>query len=102
MPQYVYLTRPTRPAFASTMTEAEMAIWQRHWDELLRRHREGSLILVGRTQDEPPIGITVFEAPDDAAAEAAMRSDPFVGEGLVIGELHPYRVALLRGEPAEE
>ena len=102
MPQYVYLTRPVRPDFAATMTEAERATWQRHWDELLRRHREGSLILVGRTQDEPPIGITVFEAVDDGAAEATMRSDPFVAEGLVIGELHPYRVALLRGVPAED
>jgi hypothetical protein len=42
-------------------------------------------------------GITIFEAPDEAAARALMNDDPVIAGGHARGELRPFRVSLLRG-----
>jgi uncharacterized protein YciI len=57
----------------------------------------GELILVGRTQDDQPIGICIYEAPDTEAAEIFAASDPAVAKGLFLPEFRPYSVFLMRG-----
>lgn len=97
MPEYIYFVHPPRPTFASDATDEEKAVIGTHFAYLQGKLASGELILVGRTQDEPPMGIAIFEAEDDAAAERFFREDPAVAQGVFRGEVRPYRVALMRG-----
>jgi uncharacterized protein YciI len=96
MPQWTYFLVPPRSTFAEDASEFESAKMREHFDYLERLLAEGTLIMAGRTQDQPPIGIAVFEAPDEDAARSIVASDPAVAAGVVRGELHPYSVALMR------
>lgn len=61
--------------------------------------KEGKLILAGKTEglDSKTFGIVIFEADSEEEAKMIMDSDPAVLEGIMTAELHPYRVALMRG-----
>jgi hypothetical protein len=41
--------------------------------------------------------VTIFEAPDEAAAQKIVDEDPTIAAGFARGELRPFRVSLLRG-----
>ncbi|HXI44885.1 MAG TPA: YciI family protein [Candidatus Acidoferrales bacterium] len=97
MAEWIYFIHPPRDDFAATMTEAESEAWGRHWERIQRLYAEGSVILVGPTLGRHNTGICVFEAPDEAAAQAFMDDDPAIAEGFAAGELRPFRVSLLRG-----
>ena len=62
---------------------------------------EGSLILVGPTLGDVNTGISIFEAPDEAAARRIMDEDPVIAGGFARGELRPFRVSLLRSRDEE-
>ncbi|HEU4811324.1 MAG TPA: YciI family protein [Nocardioides sp.] len=94
---WIYFLHPPRPDFAATMTEEEATVFSEHFAHLERLLAEGVLVLAGPTLGETNTGITVFEAPDEAAARAVMESDPAIAKGVVRGELREMRVSLLRG-----
>lgn len=98
MPQFLVLYTPPRPSFATDATPAEQATIAAHFAYLQRALEDGKLVLAGRTLDEPPLGIGVFEAASENAARAFVEADPAVREGVFTAEVRPYRVALLRGE----
>ena len=52
--------------------------------------------MAGRTIDTGAAtwGIVVFQAPSLAEAEAVMRGDPAIAQGVMHCELFPYRVAV--------
>ncbi|NMH67504.1 hypothetical protein HF072_01625 [Bacillus sp. RO3] len=79
-------------------TAADEDIVQGHFQRLKEFKEIGVVILAGRTlnEEEHAFGIVVFEAEDKEKAEAFMQEDPAVKEGIMTGELFPYRVALLR------
>jgi uncharacterized protein YciI len=56
------------------------------------------MVLVGRTQTTGPeaFGIAIFEATDEAEAQAIAAADPAVAEGLMRFELYPFKIALMR------
>ncbi len=97
MPEFIYFVRPTRPAFPGDGTPEEFAVIQEHMAFLHEKLAEGSLILVGRTQDESPVGICIFEADDLDRATAFAQSDPAVANGIFVPEVRPYGVFLMRG-----
>jgi uncharacterized protein YciI len=97
MAEFIYFVEPTRIDFIKTATEAELAIVGEHADFLRRKLACGELILVGRTQDETPVGVCIFEATDAAGADAFMREDPAIGKGVFVGSVRPYHVFLMRG-----
>ena len=97
MPQFLYRLRPTRPTMlVEGPTEREAAIIGRHFEYLSRLVDEDVVLMAGRTlhTDEASFGIAVFVADDAQAAEAVMRGDPAVVEGVMSAELFPCRVAL--------
>ncbi len=96
----MYFIHPPREDFAATMTAAEAEVWERHFARLKRMLDDGSLVLAGPTLGRVNTGITIFEAPDRAAAERLMAEDPVVAEGFARGELREFRVSLLRGRAA--
>lgn len=101
--QYVYVLRLATPfQQESAWTGAENAIASRHFDYLAQAAKSGQLILAGRTLEPltATFGLVIFEAESEAAATAFMQSDPAVEAGLMTATLHPYAVALQRGQAA--
>jgi uncharacterized protein YciI len=54
-------------------------------------------VLAGPTLGRINTGVTIFEAPDEAAARRILDEDPVIVSGYARGELRPFRVSLLRG-----
>lgn len=97
MAEWIYFLHAPRENFAETMTEAEVEAWGRHFERLERMRDEGILILAGPTLGSINTGITIFEAPDEVAAQTIVDEDPAILAGFARGELRPFRVSLLRG-----
>ena len=98
-PEFLYKIQPTRVAMLSEgPTQRESEIVTQHFDYLKNLLDEGTLILVGRTQnsDESSFGIVIFRAADEEA-QKIMENDPAVQQGVMRAELFPYRVALIEG-----
>ena len=97
MAEWIYFIHPPREDFAATMTDEELAVWSVHFERFERLLAEGTIILVGPTLGPTNTGITIFEAPDEAAARRIMDDDPVLAGGYARGELRPFRVSLMRG-----
>ncbi len=97
MAEWIYFIHPLREDFAATMTDEELAVWSVHFERFERLLAEGTIILVGPTLGPTNTGITIFEAPDEAAARRIMDDDPVLAGGYARGELRPFRVSLMRG-----
>lgn len=97
MSEWVYFIHPPRDDFIETITEEEAAVMQTHADHLAALLEQGVLVLAGPTFGRVNTGITVIEAPDEAAARAIMASDPAISSGQMTGELREMRVSFLRG-----
>ena len=74
-----------------------------HFARLQKMHKEGSLILAGKTDnwDETMFGIVVYEADSIEKAKEIAETDPAVVAGVMTVKTFPYKTALLRGEKAE-
>jgi uncharacterized protein YciI len=97
MAEWIYFLHAPRENFAATMTEPEGEAWDRHFERLGRMLDDGRLVLAGPTLGSINTGITIFEAPDEAAAQKIMDEDPAIEGGFARGELRPFRISLLRG-----
>lgn len=97
MAEWIYFIHPPREDFAETMTDEEEAIWKEHFRRYQKLLDEGSLILAGPTLGKTNTGIFIFEAPDEESARRTMNEDPVIAGGYAKGELHPFRVSLMRG-----
>ena len=96
MKQWLYVLRPNRPEMlVSGPTASEAATVGRHAAHCDALGKQGVMLMVGRTQTSTPgtIGLAVFVAEDEAAARAIMQSDPAIMEGVMAGELFPYKIA---------
>ena len=96
-PQFLYRLVPARPAMlVSGPTEREMQVIDAHFAHLQQLAADGVVLMAGRTIDtgERTFGLVVFTAPSPADADARMRSDPAIAQGVMQGELFPYRVAV--------
>lgn len=96
MQQYVYVIRPTRPGMlVEGPTDVESAVLDRHSEYLDRLVRDGVVLMAGRTlhTDERTFGLVVLAAKSEAIAEQVMLDDPAVCEGVMRGELYPYRIS---------
>ncbi|MGE5673273.1 MAG: YciI family protein [Mycobacterium leprae] len=98
MKQWLYVLRPTRAGMPEDPTPEESAAVGRHFEYLQSLLAAGRLIIAGRTLEEESFGIAVFEAESEEEARVIVSGDPAVREGVMTAVLHPYRVALLRGE----
>ena len=96
MPEWIYFLHAPRERFAETITDDEQAIMGRHADYLFALLEEGKLLLAGPTLGPVNTGIAIFEAPDEAAAQAILDADPSIVEGLMRGELRPFRASFRR------
>jgi uncharacterized protein YciI len=97
MAEWVYFLHAPREDFAETMTEAEQAVWREHFGWLTQLLADGVLVMAGPTLGRINTGISILEAPDEAAALELMNADPVLVAGFATGELRPFRLSLLRG-----
>jgi uncharacterized protein len=98
--EWLYAIRSPRGAeFIENATEEESAVMREHFAYLKAALDAGRLVLAGPATDGLFPGIVVFEAEDEDAARVFMENDPSVRAGVMLAELHPYRVSLLRGRP---
>ncbi len=97
MAEWLCILRPARVGMVSEgPTDHERDVVGRHFAYLKGLTDKGTIILVGRTQnnDERTIGLNVFRADSEDAARAIVTNDPAVVEGVMTWELFPYAVAL--------
>ena len=95
--QFLYRIVPVRADMLVTgPTEHEMQVMATHFAHLQKLAADGVVLMAGRTLVAGPdtFGIVVFKAASPDEAEAVMRSDPAIAQGLMHCELFPYRVAV--------
>jgi uncharacterized protein YciI len=97
MPHFLMKLLPSRPTFATDMTEAEMATMKEHaayWTTLVDA---GSCVTFGPVYDPSGIwGLGIVEAGDEAAARKLSDADPAVTKNVGRYEIVPMRVAAVR------
>jgi uncharacterized protein len=98
MEQFLCFLRPTRENFIQTSTQEESAIVGEHFAYLQELLAEGKLILAGRTQTDAPVGISIFCADSLEQAHQIAQIDPAVVKGVFHAEVHPFSVALMKGQ----
>ena len=97
--QFIYVLRLVpRLHDPKAWTDRDNASVAAHFKRLQEATAQRKVILAGRT-DEPPsvtFGLVIFEARDQTEAKAFMEADPTVIDGVMVAQLHPYSVALMR------
>lgn len=78
--------------------EAARSAVSRHFVRLKESSKNGRVILAGRTREsnDKTIGLVIFEARDLGDAERFMAEDPAVLAGVMVAEVRPYQVAIVR------
>lgn len=98
--QFIYILKliPTL-LNESNWTEKHEEIVSIHFSVLQGLHKDGKLILAGRTlnMDEKTFGIVILEVESEEEAQYIMKNDPAVAKGIMTAELFPYKVALIKG-----
>ncbi len=79
-------------------TDADKATVGAHFQRLKAATDSGQVILAGRTPEagDKTMGLVVFTADDEPTARAFMLGDPCITAGVMLGELRPFSLALLR------
>jgi uncharacterized protein len=102
MEQYIYVIRPCRlEMLTEGPTDREGQVIGQHFAYLSRLADEGRLFMAGRTlnNDTTTFGVAVFAAGSDQEADVVLAEDPAVVQGVMRGEVFPFRVALWSGNP---
>ncbi len=95
MPEYIYLIHPLRHEFFDSPTPQEEAMMEEHFDYLKQATADGVVLLAGPCLDET-FGVVVFRAENDRAARAFMLNDPSVKSNVMMAELHPMKISLMK------
>jgi uncharacterized protein YciI len=97
--QFIYVLKLTpRLLDEKNWTEQDNQIVGRHFRRLQRLHKEGRVLMAGRTLNSDPsqFGVVVFEAASEEEARALMEADDAVKEKIMTAQLFPFRVALIK------
>jgi len=96
MAEYIYLIHPLRHEFFDNPTAMEEAMMESHYEYLKEATTQGTVLLAGPCLDET-FGVVIFNAENAAAAREFMLNDPSVKSNVMIAELHPMRISLMKG-----
>jgi len=95
-PQFICFLEPARAEMPDNPTPEEAEIVGQHFNYYTQLHKAGTLILAGRTQEPPHIGIMIFEAKDKDAAQTIANNDPAIIAGVFNAKIQSYMVALIQ------
>ncbi len=98
MKTYLCYFTPTRPSFPGDATESELSTVGEHFNRLHLASESGMVRLAGRTQEEHPVGLLIFHAVDEQAAEDFVAEDPCVKAKIFNYKIHPYSIAIWASE----
>ena len=93
MPDFIYLIHPQREGFFENPTDEENTVMEEHFQYLKAGLQTGQVLLAGPCLDHT-FGLVVFQAEDEASANAFMMNDPSIQKNIMMAELHPFRVSL--------
>lgn len=98
--QFIYVLKLTpRLLDEKNWTEQDNQIVGRHFRRLQQLHKEGRVLLAGRTlneSDPSQFGVVIFEAATEEEARAVMEADDAVKEKIMTAQLFPFSVALIK------
>jgi uncharacterized protein YciI len=94
MAEYLYLIHPFRHGFFDSPTKDEEAILDEHTTYLKNAAETGIVLLAGPCLDDT-IGLVVFRAENNQAANSFMLNDPIVKKNIMVAELHPMRISIM-------
>lgn len=98
--QFVYVLKLVpRLLDEKNWSERDGQIVGRHFRRLQRLHKDGTVLLAGRTlneSDASQFGVVVFEAGSEEEARKIMEEDDAVKEKIMTAQLFPFKVALIR------
>lgn len=80
-------------------TKQDSQIVGRHFTRLKQFHKEGKVILAGRTlneSDPSQFGVVIFEADSGEEAQRFMEEDDAVKEKIMTAQVFPFSVALIK------
>jgi uncharacterized protein YciI len=95
MPEYIYLIHPLRHEFFDSPTAMEESMMEAHYEYLREAASQGTVLLAGPCLDET-FGVVIFNAENEAAAREFMLNDPSVKSNVMMAELHPMRISLMK------
>jgi uncharacterized protein YciI len=95
MAEYIYLIHPLRHEFFENPTLQEETAMDEHYEYLKTASLKGTVVLAGPCLDET-FGIVVMSAENEPAARAFMMNDPAVKNNVMMAELHPMKISLMR------
>jgi uncharacterized protein YciI len=95
MAEFIYLIHPLRHEFFETPTRQEDAAMDDHYEYLKKATEEGTVLLAGPCLDDT-FGVVVLTAENEAAARAFMLNDPSVISNVMMAELHPMKISLMK------
>ncbi len=96
MAEYIYLIHPYRHEFFETPTPEEEEAMEEHYQYLKTATEQGCVLLAGPCLDET-FGVVVLRARDEAEARDFMLNDPSVNRNVMMAELHPMKISLMKG-----
>ncbi len=94
MPQFICFIEPTRPDMPGDPTPAESKAVADHFAYYQRLLKRNCLILAGRTQEPPHIGIMIFNAPTKDDALSIVAQDPAIAAGVFTCRVQQYQIEL--------
>lgn len=94
MPQFICFLEPTRVDMPDAPTPEESKAVADHFAYYQRLLAKGALVLAGRTQEPPHIGIMIFSAPTKDDALSIVAQDPAITAGVFKCRVQSYQVAL--------
>lgn len=98
--QFIYVLKLVpRLRDEKNWTKEDGEIVGRHFRRLQRLHKEGKVILAGRTlneSDPSQFGVVILEAKSEAEAHKLMEEDDAVKEKIMTAQLFPFSVALIK------
>ena len=98
--QFVYVLKLIpRLLDEKNWTEQDNGIVGKHFRRLQKLHKEGKVILAGRTlneSDPSQFGVVILEVGSEEEARKIMEEDDAVKEKIMTAQLFPFSVALIR------
>lgn len=98
--QFIYVLKLIpRLLEAKNWTEQDKQIVGQHFRRLQQLHKEGKVILAGRTlndTDPSQFGVVIFEAASADEARKFMEEDDAVREKIMTAQVFPFSVALIK------
>ncbi len=96
MKEFIYLIHPLRHAFFDHPTPFEDQVMEAHYEYLKQAVQRGAVLLAGPCLDET-FGVVVIRAESEEAARDFMLNDPSVSSNIMMAELHPFKISLMKG-----